>query len=136
MSSKIERRLEVRNMQRSLFHGELADLRVIERIHHRLVCLPWAARMRLVRRAVGVDDQVEFRPLDLSLAQDDVRWRAKREQPQYSHLQSQPIHMRVRSLICRLEPMNRNPRRLRSQMQQIPVKCAHLDAPASQGFEL
>ena len=88
--------------------------------------------MRLVGRAVGVDDQVQLGTGDFQIAQQDAR----APEIQDAQPDAQVFHLGVRRLAGSFKAVQNQPARIGFKIGQMPVKGADLGAPAGGRFQL
>ena len=88
--------------------------------------------MRLIRRAVGIDDEVQPGLDNFEVAQRKLRT----EKAEDAHLHAQAVDFGVGRFAGILEAVNHDAVRFGLEMEQTPVKGSDLGAAAGEVFDL
>ena len=119
-------------IQHSLFDRDLAGTQIEERVDCRLAVLFGPERARLIRRTVGIDDEVQLGPDNLQVAQGNMR----SEEAEDAHLDAQAVDLGVGSFAGILSAMNDDPVGLSFEMKKTPMKRRNLSPTAGGRFNL
>ena len=109
-----------------MFHDDLAGAQIEERLQGRLAALLGPARARLVGRAIAIHDEVQLRPVDLKVAQRDMR----SEQAEDAHPDAQTVDLGVRRFAGILRAMDDDSAGFSLESEKPPMKRRNLSAAA------
>ena len=129
VGGKVHRQLAVVDHQHAVADVGPPNRQIEDLLHRIFIALDPDLRLRSVRRTIGVHDHVNHRTLKLNLLQADLPLQERNNM----QLDARAIHVRVRQLVLRLQPVNRQAVRLELQARQIPAERSHLN-PAACGF--
>lgn len=128
---KVEGGCAVLVVEFAFLHGNVAGLQIEKAIENGLACLAWLARLGLVGRTAGVDDQVERRTEDLQVAEQNLRT----PEAENADLQAQALHLGIRRLSGCFKAVNHDPAGIGLEAEQMPMKRCDLHTPAGSGFQ-
>ena len=118
-------------MQNSLLDRDMAGLHVEQRVERGLARSSGLARVRLIGRSVGIDDEVQAGMLDLQAVQPNVGT----EEVAHAPVHTQALDLRVRRLAGIFQSVNHQPVRFGLEMEQPPVKRRDLSPAAGEIFD-
>jgi hypothetical protein len=123
---EVEGRGAIIVIQNALLDRNVAGLQIEEAVQRGLARFSWLAGLRLVGRAVGVDDQVQLGPEDDQFAQGKMRNPESHPAPRNAHL----LNLCVGRFAGSFKAMDDHAVRLGLQAEKMPVEGADLDPPA------
>ena len=113
-------------VENALFHLDVARFEIKECVDRGLARLFLLAGLGLVCRAVGVDDQMQLRPEDFQIAQQNAR----APETQNADSRAQALGLEIRRLARGFKAMDDDSARFELQIEQPPVEGSNLRAPA------
>ena len=119
-------------VQRTLLYLYAVCLQIKESVQRRLAGLSRLARLRLVGRAVGVNDQMQLGTGDFQVAQQDAR----SEKAQNADLHPKLADLGVRSFACSFEAVDDQSVGFGLKMKEIPVEGSDFNPSAGGALHL
>jgi hypothetical protein len=129
---KIKGRGTVLEGHNSLLHRNVARLKIEERIQGTLTLLSGLTRVGLIGSAVGVNDEMESRPVYLQIAQQKARTQEAEDAEPSPHA----FDLNIGRHAGRLKPVNDQATRIGLQIEQMPVEVGDLDTSTCGLFQL